>query len=111
MEITPEIIEQANAIGNLTGIAAAVIPAVFILLLIRWKPTTAKIKALKCALFPGAVLSYCLGGPLVRWFYGFSFGMKLSNAMEAWLLLGAFLAAVVWPVAYWLIKRKEKQSN
>ena len=108
MDVSPEILEMARHIGDVSATVAIAIPVGLIFLVSFWKPKAAKFKALKCSLFPGAAMSYCLAGPLVRWFYGFSYGITLGAAFKAWLLFIVFFVVIIWPVAYWLIKRKEK---
>lgn len=99
--------DEMQAEALLVGLSAAVlsfaVPGLCLWLLLRWKPTTRPLFALRAALVPLALMTYTLGGPLAHMLLGTSsvlgmerLGTRLMGIIGLWVLSGPIGFAVGW---------------
>ncbi len=112
-DATAQAAYAAKQVGTLSSILSIAIPFLLCVIVMRWKPKTKWLYALKFSLWPAVFLSYILGGPLAQEIVGLN--SRYARGLEE-TLLGYFGVAIVgcvifYPIGLVLSRRLWRDGN
>lgn len=90
---------------------AIIIPLALIVLVNQWKVSSKVAYCIKWSLYPAAIFSYGLVGPLINPMFKLPAAMPMTNAVQGWAVCSLFCGLVFYAIGLiiWNIRhRKEK---
>ena len=96
--------------GAFVNLISIVVPLALIVMINQWKVSTKVAYCVKWSLYPAAIFSYGLVGPLINPMFELPAALPMTSAVQGWLVSSLFAGLVFYAVGLiiWSLRHRKK---